>query len=55
VWVDFDRVLATAASELPTATVVDAGRGIEDVEHDVRQWINMHLTRRNALPTESTP
>jgi gluconate kinase len=44
-WVDFNRALVAAASELPTATVLDAGRTIDEVEHDVRDWIDTQLHR----------
>jgi hypothetical protein len=43
VWLDFNSTLVAAARELPTATVVDAGRPMDQVEHDVREWINAHL------------
>jgi energy-coupling factor transporter ATP-binding protein EcfA2 len=42
-WLDFNDALAAAASELPTATVVDASRSKDQVEHDVRYWINTQL------------
>jgi thymidylate kinase len=45
VWLDFNSTLVAAASELPTATVVDAGHPIDQVEHDVRKWINIQLHR----------
>ena len=54
VWVEFDNALVAAASEIPTATVVDAGRVVDEVEHDVRQWIDAQLRRRGALGTDST-
>lgn len=53
VWRDFNGALVAAASEIPTATVVDAGRTIDEVEHDVRHWINTQL-QRGSLRTEST-
>src|SRR5439155_3909749 len=40
VWRDFNDALVEAASEIPTATLVDAGRAMDEVEHDVREWIN---------------
>jgi predicted kinase len=49
VWVDFNRALLTTASEIPTATAIDAGRAIDQVEHDVCHWIRTHLHRRGAL------
>lgn len=42
-WVDFDRELAAAAREVPTAAVLDAGRSMDAVEQDVRHWISDHL------------
>jgi hypothetical protein len=44
--VDFNSALVSAASEVPTATVVDAGRTADQVEHDVRHWIEARLHRR---------
>jgi gluconate kinase len=52
VWLDFNSTLVAAASELPMATVVDAGRTTDQVEHDVRHWINTQLHRRAALRTD---
>ena len=43
VWLDFNSALLAVASEIPTATVVDAGRTIDEVEHDVRNWINTQV------------
>ncbi len=54
VWLDFNDALVAAASKIPTATVVDAGRTITQVEHDVRRWINTHLHQRHTLGTDST-
>jgi broad-specificity NMP kinase len=54
VWRDFNSALAEAASEMPTATVVDAGRTTDEVEHDVRDWINTHLHRRSDVRTNLT-
>jgi hypothetical protein len=54
VWVEFDNALVAAASEIPTATVVDAGRAVDEVEHDVRRWIDEQLRRHGALGTGST-
>lgn len=42
VWLDFQMALVGAATEIPTATVVDAGRAAEEVERDVQDWINAH-------------
>jgi hypothetical protein len=53
-WRDFNAALVAAAAEIPTATVVDAGRTTDEVEHDVRDWINTQLHRRGAVGTDST-
>jgi gluconate kinase len=45
VWIDFDGALVAAAGEVPTATLLDAGRPIDEVEHDVRHWIDIRLHR----------
>jgi predicted kinase len=50
VWVEFDRALVDAATALPTATVIDAGRAVEEVEHDVRHWVNTHLSHSRRAP-----
>jgi hypothetical protein len=44
-WLEFNDDLAAAASEISTATVVDAGGTVDQVEHDVREWINRGLHR----------
>jgi MinD superfamily P-loop ATPase len=54
VWVDFNSTLVAAASKLPTATVLDAGRPTDQVAHGVRQWVNTQLHRHRALGTGST-
>ena len=54
VWVDFNEALIAAASEVPTATVVDAGRTIDEVEKDVRHWINTLLPPPDAPRTDTT-
>jgi gluconate kinase len=54
VWLDFNSTLAAAASELPAVTVLDAGRPMDQVEHDVRHWVNTQLHRRGALRTDPT-
>jgi broad-specificity NMP kinase len=51
-WVDFNNALVAAASDIPTATVVDAGRTTDRVDHDVRHWITTQLQRRSALRTD---
>ena len=43
VWADFDATLVAAVDGLTTATVLDAGRAVDDVEADVRSWINVVL------------
>jgi len=48
VWVDFNDALAAAASTVATATVVDAGRPVDQVAHDVRRWIDTQLHRGGA-------
>jgi broad-specificity NMP kinase len=55
VWSDFNNVLVAAASAIPTATVVDAGRTTDQVEHDVRHWINTQLRQHPVLRKDSTP
>jgi hypothetical protein len=52
VWRDFNRALVEGASEIPTATIVDAGRTTDEVEYDVRDWINTQLHGRGALGTD---
>lgn len=54
VWLDFDRTLVAAASEIPTATVVDADRTMHEVEQEVRLWIRTRLHRGIDLRTDST-
>jgi hypothetical protein len=49
VWLDFNRSLVEAASELTAATILDAGRTIDEVEHDVRHWINTQLHQRDTV------
>jgi hypothetical protein len=53
-WLDFDRALVAAANDVPTATVLDAGRTVDQVEHDVREWINTQLHQHGARRTDST-
>jgi hypothetical protein len=43
VWVDFNAALVAAAGDIPTAAIVDADRAVDEVESDVRHWINIHL------------
>ena len=52
VWLDFDSKLMAAARRLPTATVVDADRTLDQVEDDVRRWINTQLWRHAAVGTD---
>jgi len=54
VWFDFNRVLVAAANEVPTATVLDAGRTIDEVEEDIRHWIETKIQRGGAFRTGST-
>jgi len=54
VWRDFNGALVEAACEIPTATVVDAGRTTDEVERDVRDSINTQLHRRSTVRTDST-
>ncbi len=46
--VEFNSTLVAAASEIPTATVIDAARTADEVEHDVRHWIEAQLHRRGS-------
>ncbi len=46
VWADFNAALVAAATKLPTASVVDAGRSVDEVERDVRRWFSDQLRRR---------
>jgi broad-specificity NMP kinase len=48
VWADFNNTLEAEANELPTATVLDASRTVNQVEHDVRHWINARLASASA-------
>jgi hypothetical protein len=43
VWAEFDAALVAAVRKLPMATVLDGGRPINEVEHDVRLWIRAQL------------
>lgn len=52
-WVAFDGALVAAATAIPTATILDAGRTVDQVEHDVRGWIDSHLRWRDAVTTGS--
>ncbi|MGO9875375.1 MAG: hypothetical protein ACLPVY_16420 [Acidimicrobiia bacterium] len=54
VWVDFNDALVAAASEIPTAIVVDAGRTIDEVVQDMSRWINTQLHWRDATRTDAT-
>jgi broad-specificity NMP kinase len=51
VWVEFNDALVAAASEISTATLLDAGRPVDEVEPDVRGWINARLRAGGAVPT----
>jgi len=48
VWVDFNKDLETAAGETPRADLVDAGRAVEEVEEDVRNWLHAQVPRRSG-------
>jgi adenylate kinase family enzyme len=54
VWVDFNSALVEAAKDTQTATVVDAGRMLDQVAHDVRLWIQTVLGPRRVLRTGTT-
>ena len=43
VWIEFNAALVAATRAIPAATVVDAGRSVEEVEHDVGHWIKTRL------------
>jgi predicted kinase len=49
VWVDFDAALTAAARETKTALTVDASRAVDDLEQDVRGWVETHVRRFNPL------
>jgi hypothetical protein len=49
VWTNFNSTPLGTASETPNATIVDAGRTTDEVEHDVRHWIDTQLHRHGAL------
>lgn len=54
VWIDFNNALAVAASNTPTATVLDASLTMDEVEHEARRWINTQLSRHNFPQADST-
>jgi gluconate kinase len=43
VWIEFNGTLEDAARHLPSATTLDAARTPDEVEHDVRRWIEALL------------
>ena len=47
-WTDFNAALSAAASEIPTATVLDATGTVDQVENEVRSWINARLHWRGS-------
>jgi hypothetical protein len=51
-WVEFNSGLAADAKVLPTADILDAGRAIDQVEGDVRGWIETQLRQRDAIATD---
>jgi hypothetical protein len=56
VWVGFNDALIAAAKDVPTASVLDAGRTADQVGHDVRRGINArvhHRSRGIADPTRA--
>lgn len=58
VWVDFNDTLVARASEMPTATLVDAGGTMDQLEHEARHWINTKLQQRadhETNPSAETP
>ena len=55
VWLDFNDALVAATSEVPTATVLNAGGPPSKVEADVRHWIKSQLNRGGTPRTASTP
>lgn len=52
VWLDFENALVAATNQVPTATVIDAGRTLDQVEDDVRHWINGRLRGGCAVDFE---
>ena len=52
-WIEFDRALMKAAAETPGATVMDAGRSMNEVEDEVRSWIvsRVPLIGEDVYPT----
>jgi broad-specificity NMP kinase len=48
VWVAFNDALIETASEMPTAALLDAARPVDEVERDVRRWINARLQSAHA-------
>lgn len=54
VWVEFNAELAAAGGEARTGTVLDASRTVDEVEHDVRCWIDSHVGSPGAVRTDAT-
>jgi len=50
-WNAFNAVLDKAATSTPQTTVVDATRPPNEVEEDVRAWINAHVKPLSPLAT----
>jgi gluconate kinase len=49
VWADFNDALLEVAEQLPAATIVDAGRPLDLVERDVRDWITERVRAAEGL------
>lgn len=45
IWSDFNVALTLAATEIPTSSAIDGGRTADEVESDVRGWINNRMGR----------
>ena len=52
-WRDFNATLVRVANEVPTATVMDAGRPADDVERDVQGWIADRVDGIDISPSGS--
>jgi hypothetical protein len=53
-WVEFDDALRASASSIPTATIVDAGRTMSEVEREVLRWIDTQLVEHGASGSNPT-
>jgi predicted ABC-type ATPase len=54
-WLEFNAALLAAASEVPAATVLDADHTMDQVELDVRNWIDGAGGARGPGRTERAP